>query len=399
MPSLSINSKDLDSLGINLKDLLRAIAQTKSSGDDVIKIKKRKKKVKRVKTKVNKSTGLSKVLSTNPFPPAQKISNFPQVSGGGGASFQPPPFQTRIEVKNEPSQKRDDSTKFQLEKFQNDMTNQIKNINDNQKTTGLYIMYNQYRDQWGNYNIPSGLSNLQPRSYMRGEPQQVDRTDRFGITTTNNFYDTAVRSEGIDITELPPEEVLQEDISTEQPTLTEPSTQGESEVVENETKMSATLPYDPSPTPIGFDMTGDNVFDIMKEEMKNVPTEKIKKRRGRPPKQPLTTENIEANMKTRSNTGFELVNPSNITPDKYAKEEMKKQEVISSFFTPRQIVSRKPIQVIPEDYFDMKNFEMEDAVPSETLIPTPPTNKISKVKSRLPIPSRYRSKSANSSTF
>ena len=46
MPSLSINSKDLDSLGINLKDLLKAIAQTKSSGDDVIKIKKRKKKVK-----------------------------------------------------------------------------------------------------------------------------------------------------------------------------------------------------------------------------------------------------------------------------------------------------------------------------------------------------------------
>ena len=39
MPSLSINSKDLDSLGINLKDLLKAIAQTKSSGDDVIKIK------------------------------------------------------------------------------------------------------------------------------------------------------------------------------------------------------------------------------------------------------------------------------------------------------------------------------------------------------------------------
>jgi hypothetical protein len=51
MPSLSINSKDLDSLGINLKDLLKAIAQTKSSGDDVIKIKKRKKKVKKVKTK------------------------------------------------------------------------------------------------------------------------------------------------------------------------------------------------------------------------------------------------------------------------------------------------------------------------------------------------------------
>ena len=88
MPSLSINSKDLDSLGINLKDLLKAIAQTKSSGDDVIKLKKRKKKVKRVK----KGKGLSKVSTTNPFPPPQKMSNFPQVSGGGGASFQPSPF-------------------------------------------------------------------------------------------------------------------------------------------------------------------------------------------------------------------------------------------------------------------------------------------------------------------
>ena len=244
----------------------------------------------------------------------------------------------------------------------------------------VFILCIQHRDQWGNYNVPSGLSNLQPRSYMRGEPQQVDRTDRFGITTTNNFYDTAVRSEGIDITELPPEDVLQEDISTEQPTSTEPSnllsTQGESEVVENETKMSATLPYDPSPTPIGFDMTGDNVFDIMKEEMKNVPTEKIKKRRGRPPKQPLTTENIEANMKTRSNTGFELVNPSNITPDKYAKEEMKKQEVISSFFTPKRIVSRDPVHITQEG----------------KMLPTPPTES---KPSRLPIPSRSRARSEN----
>jgi len=51
MPSLSINSKDLDSLGINLKDLLKAISHTKSSSDDVIKIKKRKGKTKAVKGK------------------------------------------------------------------------------------------------------------------------------------------------------------------------------------------------------------------------------------------------------------------------------------------------------------------------------------------------------------
>ena len=140
MPSLSINSKDLDSLGINLKDLLRAIAQTKSSGDDVIKIKKRKKKVKKVKTKGNKQTGLSKNSSMNPFPPAQKTSNLPpQVSGG--ASFQPPPFQTKIEVKNEPQRQTDNLNQQQLVTFQNETKQQLKDIQDAQayNTYGLHV--------------------------------------------------------------------------------------------------------------------------------------------------------------------------------------------------------------------------------------------------------------------
>ena len=115
--------------------------------------------------------------------------------------------------------------------------------------------------------------------------------------------------------------------------------------------------------------------------MKNVPAEKIKKRpRGRPPKQPLTSENIEANIKTRSNTGSQLLNPSNITPDKYAKEEMKKQEAISSFFTPRKIASRNPIHITQEG----------------EILPIPPTeNK----PSRLSIPSRTRAKSDNGLAF
>ncbi len=41
----------------------------------------------------------------------------------------------------------------------------------------------------------------------------------------------------------------------------------------------------------------------------------------------------------------------------------------------------------------MKDFEMEDAVPSQTLIPIPPTET---KPSKLPMPSRNRSKSANS---
>jgi hypothetical protein len=71
------------------------------------------------------------------------------------------------------------------------------------------------------------------------------------------------------------------------------------------------------------------------------------------------------------------VNPSNITPDKYAKEEMKKQEAISSFFTPRKIASRNPIHVTQEG----------------EILPTPPTGT---KPSKLLMSLRYRSKSANS---
>ena len=142
MPSLSINSKDLDSLGINLKDLLKAISQTKSSGDEVIKIKKRKKKVKRVKKMKVGAAGLSKVSSLNPFPPPiQKLSHQPQGGGGGGfgASFQQPPFQTRIEVKTEP-QKQDNLNQQQLTLYQNETKQQLKNIQDTQtyNTYGLH---------------------------------------------------------------------------------------------------------------------------------------------------------------------------------------------------------------------------------------------------------------------
>ena len=113
MPSLSINSKDLDSLGLNLKDLLKAISQTKSSSDEVIKIKKRKKKVKKKKSKgigkgANRSpmtpdpiasgiAGLSKTPSINPFPQSNpRFTQYPQ-TGGSGSGF---PLMTRVEVRN-----------------------------------------------------------------------------------------------------------------------------------------------------------------------------------------------------------------------------------------------------------------------------------------------------------
>ena len=192
MPSLSINSKDLDSLGINLKDLLKAIAQTKSSGDDVIKIKKRKKKVKRVK----KGKGSSKVSAINPFPPTnQKMSNFPQ-GGGGGASFQPSPFQTRIEVRNEPSRQSDNSNQQQLVSFQNDTKQQLKDIQDAQayNTYGLHatglaltkMLKSNNRQGFYNQSLPppTNLGNLYSGTYYR--QYEVDTSDGEGVIATND---------------------------------------------------------------------------------------------------------------------------------------------------------------------------------------------------------------------
>ena len=136
MPSLSINSKDLDSLGINLKDLLRAIAQTKSSSNEVIKIKKKKKKG---KGKKRMTTGLSKVAGMNPFPSNQpKFTQYPQ-TGGGGHGFAP---MTKIEVRTEPQLQQQSlldgikkETQQQLVLHQNQLTQQINNQNANINST------------------------------------------------------------------------------------------------------------------------------------------------------------------------------------------------------------------------------------------------------------------------
>lgn len=208
MPSLSINSKDLDSLGINLKDLLKAIAQTKSSGDDVIKIKKRKKKVKRVK----KGKGLSKVSAINPFPPTnQKMSNFPQ--GGGGASFQPSPFQTRIEVRNEPQRQTDNSNQQQLVSFQNDTKQQLKDIQDAQayNTYGLHatglaltkMLKSNNRQGFHNQSLPppTNLGNLYSGTYYR--QYEVDTSDGEGVIATNDPMENVSIQEEISFIDNP----------------------------------------------------------------------------------------------------------------------------------------------------------------------------------------------------
>ena len=110
----------------------------------------------------------------------------------------------------------------------------------------------------------------------------------------------------------------------------------------------------------------------------------VKKGRGRPKgsrnKNPLATNEIHA---TRSSHNS-LINPEMATPDRFAREEMKKQEDIKKFFTPKTM-KKAPIKVTPEDGFEVQDY-----------VPTPPAEKKSS-SSRIPIPKKNRSRSVDSS--
>ena len=227
MPSLSINSKDLDSLGLNLKDLLKAISQTKSSPDEVIKIKKRKKKVRNFKS----NKGLPKAPSMNPFPQTNpRFTQYPQI-GGGGSGF---PIMTRVEVRNpdpQTQQQRQDelarqqqqqllaiqnqaqqqlqANQQQLQRFQtqtNRNLRQIQNqgqqihnqtiqqLNDNDRTQREnrrllgYVadVAQRFTNPGQNRPPPPNLDNADGNTLIRNTPPQPDRTDRFGIVTPND---------------------------------------------------------------------------------------------------------------------------------------------------------------------------------------------------------------------
>ena len=203
MPSLSINSKDLDSLGINLKDLLRAIAQTKSSSNEVIKIKKKKKKGKS-KKRITKGARLpydpknptASGIAMNPFPSTQpKFTQYPQ-TGGGGHGFAP---MTRVEFKTEAQtqqQRQDDATKQQLELFKNDTKTQLNDIKSTQEynTYGLQAAglaltkLIKQNKRFGVYNQsmppPANLGQLYSGTYYR--ESDVDSTDNEGNIGRND---------------------------------------------------------------------------------------------------------------------------------------------------------------------------------------------------------------------
>jgi hypothetical protein len=100
MPAISIDSKDLGSLGLNLKDLLKAISNGKGSKNDTIKSKKKKIRKKRV-TRNN----VGRINTFNPFPSYNPRLNPYQYQGGGGGGFNNGSH-TRVEIRSEPQQDR-----------------------------------------------------------------------------------------------------------------------------------------------------------------------------------------------------------------------------------------------------------------------------------------------------
>lgn len=114
MPSLSIDSKDLNNLGLNLKDILKAISNRKGSKNGTIKIKKNRKKKKVPET----GNIVGKIDKMNPFPsyfPKMNSYQYHDVEGDNGLESH-----TRVEIKSESQNqqqqnKQDDTIEKQLE--------------------------------------------------------------------------------------------------------------------------------------------------------------------------------------------------------------------------------------------------------------------------------------------
>jgi hypothetical protein len=269
----------------------------------------------------------------NPFPPAQKTSNLPpQVSGGGGASFQPPPFQTKIEVKNEPQRQTDNLTQQQLVSFQNETKQQLKDIQDAQayNTYGLHatglaltkMLKSNNRQGFYNQSLPppTNLGNLYSGTYHR--EYEVDTSDGAGVVGTNDPMEN-IRIQEITfednplIPELVPlqEEQQQTDYNTDvQDNVGFRDVQSEAEPILN------SIEIDPRQEREDMKATPEVKFDeVYQEEIprqrkqyyKKVPLEQQKKR-GRKSKNQEQTEEEPAIFDDLMN----LVDERKLTPKK-----------------------------------------------------------------------------------
>jgi len=296
---------------------------------------KKQKKVRKIiieqSSIIGGSVGSASIYNPSPMPPI--VTNV-MTSGSTDKDNQINSIKNQIE-----DFKRDNEMKLITQ--QNQMTN-FQNMNH----LGLRLIYNK---------LENPLTNINSINFR--EPPAVDRTDRFGIIPTTNFYDDTNRIQ-----------IIEETPTTEQ-----------EQVVINQAPIPEIQPQDPIEQPSPFETALEQ--EVQKEKKKSGRPKGSRNKAKEP--SPLTQEAIAQEMElpnTRSTKNI-LTNPEMATPDRFAREQMKKQETISNFFTPRKVASKKPIQVIPESGFEKESNH---------------TSEISKSKSRLPLPTGIRSRSENS---
>jgi hypothetical protein len=236
--------------------------------------------MKKLKSNKGIATGLSKAPSMNPFPQMNPKFTQYQQAGGGGSGF---PMMTRVEVRNpdpQTQQQRQDefarqqqqqlqvfqqqnrqqllaiqnqaqqqlqANQQQLQRFQtqtNRNLRQIQNqgqqihnqtiqqLNDNERTQREnrrllgYVadVAQRFTNPGQNRPPPPNLDNADGNTLIRNTPPQPDRTDRFGIVTSNDPMLLMRATEGTTETPAPEYPGVYPEIDTQTTTEENPMT-------------------------------------------------------------------------------------------------------------------------------------------------------------------------------
>lgn len=170
MPSINISSEDFDKLGINLKDILNAIANKK---DDMIVVKKKKRKNKKKK---KKGTSQNPLQNNKP----NFTSNNQMAGSGGGVQSsynplyqRPPPAVTTVvntpNVPNVPNNNGIEKLLLQDKKFEN-ISDEIHNGFDD---LGVGLNQAVKSLSYGINAIDKGIKNYDIK-YLQNKPQHED---------------------------------------------------------------------------------------------------------------------------------------------------------------------------------------------------------------------------------
>lgn len=355
MPNISINRSDLKDLGINLKDILKVLSNTK---DDEIKIKKIKKSKK--KNKKNKKS--RKDPEFNPFPKSNQ-PKFPQYNNAGGGGSHGP----IINITN-PVGKDNNDNDAKLEKLNEKLDKKFDKLQLQNQTTYNGLMQAGHALHSLMNNPPPLTYAYRPNLMTRNIPSPINSNDSHGVIANNNFYNNTNTAHFID-----------QDIDDSQNVDDSLLGQGTSN-----TRQQVEL-FDDSQLPLNDSLLGlnrqqeisidegifpseeeelpienkqQNIFDLLKQDVKNA-----EKRKGRPkgsrnrPRHPLSNELLSQDYNTRT-SGQTLINPQFQTPDTFVRRQsdskMKQESIEKMFRKSSQLPSTTPIE-------EEKNDDVQDS--------------------------------------